>query len=494
MGIRNIIVVVNKMDLVKYSETVFESIKNDYLSFSDKLNIESIHFIPISALTGENIVSGSENMKWFMDAPLLPYLENIHLANYRNLTDFRFPVQYVLRPNSSFRGYAGSIVSGIVRKGDEIIVMPSGKKTNVKSIETYEGALSEAFPPMTVVLTTEDEVDISRGMMLAKPNNTPHTGNSIETMIVWMDDKPLTLGNGYLLKSNTQTIPATIKSIRYKYDINKLTRHNADHFDLNDIGRVEISLQQPLIYDSFRRVKGTGSFILIDRNSNATGGGGIILDQEVEGTIKTTDANSLSSEKDTDSKQEKRYIFKEKSGITSKQRESLFGHKSSTIWLTGLSGSGKSTIARVLESKLFKKGIHSYILDGDNLRHGLNSDLGFSPEDRKENIRRVAEVAKLMNDAGIVVIAAFVSPYEEDRENARKIIGDKFLEVYVDADIETCRKRDPKGLYAKFNAGAFTGLTGIDAPYEVPKNPDLHINTQNETAEESAGAILKMFV
>lgn len=491
MGIRNIIVVINKMDLVNYSEDVFESIKNDYLAFSDKLNIESIHFIPISALTGENIVSGSENMKWFFDAPLLHYIETVHLANDRNLVDFRFPVQYVVRPDSSFRGFAGSVVSGIIRRGDKIIVMPSGKKTKVKSIETYDGTLSEAFPPMPVILTTEDEVDISRGMMIAKPQNTPHTGNSIETMIVWMDDKPLEAGKGYLLKSNTQTIPATIKSIRYKYDINKLTRHNTDHFDLNDIGRVEISLQQPLIYDSFRRVKETGSFILIDRNSNATGGGGIILDQEVEDHTKNTCANAQNFEKDTNSKQEKRYIFKEKSGITSAQRESLFGHKSATIWLTGLSGSGKSTIAKLLESKLFGKGIHSYILDGDNLRHGLNSDLGFSPEDRKENIRRAAEVAKLMNDAGIVVIAAFVSPYEKDRENARKIIGNNFLEVYVDANIETCRKRDPKGLYAKFDAGAFTGLTGIDAPYEIPENPDLHINTENKMAEESAEIILK---
>lgn len=485
MGIRKIVVVVNKMDLVGYKEDIFETIKNDYIAFSEKLNIDSIQFIPISALTGENIVTHSNNMEWFKDSPLLNYLENVRMTNDKNLMDFRFPVQYVLRPNSTFRGYAGSISSGIIRKGDDIIILPSGKKTKIRSIETYEGTLDEAFVPMPVVLTTEDEVDISRGMMLAKPNSIPSIGNIIETMIVWMDDTPLKTDNEYLLKSNTQTIPVRIKTIRYKYNINNLTKSSADSFNLNDIGEAEIILQRPLIYDSFGSNNITGSFILIDRNSNATSGGGIILD-----SIVTDDTAVVSST--TEQKLEKRYIFIEESSITATQRESLFGHKTVTIWLTGLSGSGKSTIARLLETKLFEKGIHSYILDGDNLRHGLNSDLGFSPEDRSENIRRVAETAKLMNDAGLVVIAAFVSPYEKDRENARKIIGNKFVEIYVDADIDICRARDPKGLYAKFDAGAFTGLTGIDSPYEVPDKPDLHITTESETAEESADKLFTL--
>lgn len=476
MGIRNIVVVVNKMDLVGYDQSVFESIQNDYLAFSKKLSVDSVHFIPISALTGENVVTPGNEMSWFMAGPLLNYLENVHLANDRNLIDFRLPVQYVIRPDSSFRGYAGSIASGIVRKGDEVIVMPSRQRTRIKSIDTFDGEIEEAFSPMPVVITTEDEMDISRGMVIAKPNNTPSIGNEIESMIVWMDDVPLQAGAEYILKCNTQSIPVRIKSIRYKYNINEITRLDSDSLNLNDIGRVQMILHRPLIYDSFRRNKPLGSFILIDRNSNATSGGGIILDQVVENVRE---------------KSEKRYIFKENGGVTTEQRQTLFGHKSVTIWLTGLSGSGKSSIARLLESKLFERGIHTYILDGDNLRHGLNSDLGFSPEDRCENIRRAAEVARLMNDSGLMVIAAFVSPYRKDREQASEIIGKDFLEVFVDADIETCRKRDPKGLYAKFDEGKFSGLTGVDAPYEEPEKPSLHLKTDDQTVEESVERILE---
>lgn len=476
MGIRNIVVVVNKMDLVGYEQNIFESIQSDYLSFSKKLAIDSVHFIPISALSGENVVTPSIEMNWFMGGPLLNYLENVQIANDRNLIDFRFPVQYVIRANSSFRGYAGSIASGIVRKGDEVLILPSHKRTTIKSIETFDGQREEAFAPMPVVLTTEDAVDISRGMVLAKPNNAPAEINELESMIVWMDDIPAKVGSEYLLKCNTQNIPVKIKSIRYKYNLNEITRSPSLNLKLNDIGRVELALQRLLICDSFRRNKIMGSFILIDRNSNKTSGGGIILDQVAERVQKEP---------------EKRYIFREESIVTPEQREVLSGHKPATVWLTGLSGSGKSTIARLLESKLFEQGIHAYILDGDNLRHGLNSDLGFSPDDRCENIRRAAEVAKLMNSAGIVVIAAFISPYRKDREQAAGIVEKNFLEVYVDADIEVCKKRDPKGLYAKFANGKITGLTGVDDPYEKPEKPALHLKTDEETVEESVERILE---
>ena len=476
MGIRNIVVVVNKMDLVGYDEAAFESIRRDYLAFSEKLDVDAVHFIPISALSGENVVSESVEMGWYKSGPLLNFLENVPIANDRNLMDFRFPVQNVLRPNASFRGYAGSVASGIVRKGDEIIVLPSRQRTRIKSIETFDGSLDEAFPPMPVVLTMEDEIDISRGMVLAKPNNMPAMGNVLESMMVWMDDVPLRIGAEYLLKCNTQEIPARIRSIRYKYNINELTRLPSDSLKLNDIGRIELVLQRPLIYDSFRRNKQMGAFILIDRNSNATSGGGIILDQKVEEVP------------------EKRYIFKEQSTVTPIQRQVLLGHKPVTIWLTGLSGSGKSTIAKLLESKLMERGVHAYVLDGDNLRHGLNSDLGFSPEDRCENIRRAAEVARLMNDAGLVVIAAFISPYRKDREQARKTIGDGFVEVFVDADVETCRMRDPKGLYAKFDAGKFTGLTGVDAPYEVPEDPALHLDTERYSVEKTVETVMEFVI
>lgn len=460
MGIRNIVVVINKMDLVGYNKSVFESIKNEYLSFSNKLNIDSIHFIPVSALTGENVVEGSANMDWFLGGPLLNYLESVHIRNDFNLIDFRFPVQYVIRPDSSFRGYAGTVASGIIRKGDEVVVLPSGQRTKIKSIEKFEGTLAEAFASQPVVLTTEDEVDISRGSLLCKPNNIPLQGNDIEVMMVWMDSTPLKPGSEYLLKSNTQLIPARIRSIRYKYDINELSRSDASEMGINDIGRVEILLQRPLIYDSFRRSSLMGSFILIDRNSNATAGGGVILDQVATGAESALQ------------KGEKR---------------------PATIWLTGLSGSGKTTVGKIVVSRLTGMGVNATLLDGDALRGGLNSDLGFSPEERCENIRRAAEVARLMNGAGLTVIAAFISPYSRDREMARKIIGeDRFFEVYADAGIEVCRERDTKGLYAKFARGEMSGLTGMDAPYEAPESPSLRIKTGEERAEESAEKVLKL--
>jgi len=477
MGIRNIVVVVNKMDLVDYSEPVFESIKSDFLSFSQKMEADFIHFIPISAISGENVVVPGTKMSWFMGGPLLNFLENVQVSNDRNLIDFRFPVQNVIRPDALFRGYAGSIVSGIIRRNDEVVVLPSRQRTRIKSIETFEGSIDQAFAPMPVVLTMEDELDISRGMVLAKPNNIPLTGNLLESMIVWMDDAPLRTGTEYLLKSNTQSLPVQIKTIRYKYNINELIRTDAESLSLNDIGRVVLALQRPLIFDSFRRNKAMGSFILIDRNTHTTSGGGIILDQLTESNPEHSGDRFLSEEKST---------------LSAEQREKMFGHKPATIWLTGLSGSGKSTIARILESGLMEKNIHVCILDGDHLRHGLNSDLGFSPDDRCENIRRTAEVARLMNDAGLVVIVALISPYRKDRVDAARIIGENFLEIYVDSGIETCRKRDPKGLYARFEAGMFTGMTGIDAPYEAPECPLLHLNTEEQTAEMSAKCVLEL--
>lgn len=469
MGIRNIVVVINKMDLVGYNKAVFESIKNDYLSFSNKLNIDSIHFIPISALTGENVVEGSSNMGWFLGGPLLNYLESVHIQNDFNLIDFRFPVQYVIRPDSSFRGYAGTIVSGIIRKGDEIVVLPSHQRTRVRSIESFEGSPGEAFASQPIVITTDDEIDISRGSILSKPNNMPSLGNVIEAMMVWMDSTPLQAGSEYLLKSNTQLIPARIKSIRYKYDVNRLSRLETTNLGINDIGRVEVVLQRPLIYDSFRRNSVMGSFILIDRNTNATSGGGVILDQMAE----KSDGGKLSSSNVS----------------TLKKEEKVYP----TIWLTGLSGSGKTTIGNIVVSKLKETGVNVVLLDGDSLRSGLNSDLGFSPEDRCENIRRAAEVARLMNGAGLMVIASFISPYRRDREMARKIIGeDRFFEVYTDAGIGVCRERDTKGLYAKFARGEMSGLTGMDAPYEAPESPSLRIKSGEESPENSAEKVLEL--
>lgn len=476
MGIRNIVVVVNKMDLVGYSQDVFEGIRNEFLSFSKRLDIDQVHFIPISALTGENVVEIGENLKWYTSEPLLGYLEGVRATHCQKIDVFRFPVQNVLRPNASFRGYAGTIASGSICVGDEVVVLPSKRVTRIKTIETFQEKHDEAFTPMPVVITTTDEVDISRGMVLAKSNCQPTVGSCISATLVWMDDAPLMVGKEYLLKSNTQLIPAMVQSIRFKYNVNELTLLNADSLNLNEIGRVELLLQRPLVYDPFKVNKTMGSFILIDRNSNATSGGGIIIEQPSAAGSK------------------QQYVYKESSNVSHDRRHKLLGHKSATVWLTGLSGSGKSTIAKLVESKLIGLGVNAYILDGDNIRLGLNSDLGFTSEDRCENIRRVGEVAKLMNDAGVVVIAAFVSPYSKDREMAARIVGERFFEVFVDADIETCIKRDPKGLYAKYEAGRFKGLTGMDDPYEKPQSPALHINTENETPEVSTQRVVDVLI
>ena len=476
MGIQNIVVVINKMDLVDYSESVFQQICKEYLDFSAKMSINSIDFVPISALTGENVVTKAERMSWYTGEPLLSFLENVQLTNESNVANFRFPVQYVIRPNSDFRGYAGSVVSGIVREGDEIVVLPSGKHTRIKDLRTYDGYKSTASAGMPIVITTNDEIDISRGTVLAKPDNLPTVTNKFDATIVWMDEEPLKCNNEYLLKCNTQCVTVSIKSIYHKYNINELTHIKADVLSLNDIGEVELLLQRPLVCDSFANNKEMGAFILINRDTNATSGGGVIELKQINNTQKGQN------------------LSKEVSFVTTDQRIKMLGHRPATLWLTGLSGSGKSTIAKILEAKLLERGILSYILDGDNLRQGLNSDLGFSPEDRCENIRRAAEVAKLMNDAGLVVIAAFISPYQKDREEAAHVIGSYYTEVYVDADIESCMQRDPKGLYAKHAAGAFKGLTGIDAPYEAPLKPTLHVNTTQETQEESSEKVLNFLL
>lgn len=458
MGVQQIAVIVNKMDLVGYDETVFRSICTQYQAFSGKLKIKSLSFIPLSALNGDNVVERSMRMTWYQGSTLLAFLEGLPLVNDRNLTDFRFPVQLAVRPHAGFRGYAGSIVSGIIRKGDAITVLPSGKQTYVKSIETYEGALDEAFAPMPVIITTTDEVDISRGDMLAKVNNIPRRNTRFEAMLVWMDDtRPLQAGDRYLLKSTTQTIPASITTIRYRFDLNNLIRQETPVLSLNDIGRVTITTTKPLLYDPFARNKKTGSFILIDRISNQTCAGGIILEQEVSDFLGESP---------------------------------ISGDKPATLWMTGLSGAGKSTIAQVLKRRLDEKGFNTYVLDGDELRKGLNNNLGFSPEDRQENVRRVAEVARILNNAGVTVIVALISPYKADRQMAAGIIGDNFIEVYINTSIETCRQRDPKGLYKKVARGEITAFTGVDAPYEKPDSPDLIIDTQGRSVEDSVRDIL----
>lgn len=485
LGIRHFVVAVNKMDLVGYSEARFLEIRRDYEAFAAKLEVADVHFTPISALKGDNVVERSGNMPWHKGAPLLAYLEDVQVASDRNLIDFRFPVQYVLRPDATFRGFSGTVSSGIVRKGDDVVVLPAGRRTRVSSIVTFDGEREEAFAPMAVTLTTEDEVDISRGDMLAHVNNVPEVRTEFEAMLVWMHEVPLKAGNNYLLKSTTSTVPATVECLRYRYDIHTLRREDASTFDLNHIGRTAIRVHRPFCHDAYSRNRRTGAFVLIDRLTNATVAAGMILEQSPGSGTTFPDARRAAQDGVAS-----RNITREGSLVSGEERRNLLGHGSATVWLTGLSGSGKSTIAKALEKRLVADGALAYILDGDNVRHGLNRDLGFSPEDRTENIRRIAEVAALMNNAGVLVITAFISPYREDRENARKIIGeDQFIEVFLDVPADICEQRDPKGLYKRARAGEIQGFTGIDAPYEAPETPSIALDTSRHTVEEAVEAI-----
>lgn len=470
LGIKHLVVAINKMDLIDYDEKVYRDIRKQYESFAAKLEVSDMHFIPISALKGDNVVSAGTNMPWFKGEPLLSYLENIPLASDRNLIDFRFPVQYVLRPNLDFRGFAGAIASGTIRKGDKVKVFPSGALTSIKSIVTFDGELEEAFAPQSVVITTEDEVDISRGSMLSRPNNVPNVENRFDASLVWMCDKNATRKSKYILKTSTQLVPAEISEIRYRFDINNLHREEVEKLQMNDISRVEITTHRAICFDHYARNQKTGSFILIDTITNATVAAGMINEYSPE------THHDRHSGKDPVSKN----IFWEKMELTAATREKMLGHKAATIWLTGLSGSGKSTIAKALEKKLASMGISTFVLDGDNVRHGLNKDLGFSADDRTENIRRISEVAKLMNEAGLIVITAFISPFLEDRAHARELIGeDCFIETFIDADLKTCQQRDPKGLYKKVAEGVISNFTGIDSPYEKPKKPEIAITTDS---------------
>ncbi|MDE0839069.1 MAG: adenylyl-sulfate kinase, partial [Kiritimatiellae bacterium] len=482
LGIKHLVIAINKMDLVDYSEETFDRIRKEYEGFAAKLQATELYFLPMSALSGDNVVEPSENMPWFKGAPLLSYLETVPISGDRNLIDFRFPVQYVLRPDLDFRGFAGTIASGIARKGDEVMVLPSRKTTRIKSITTFKGELEEAYNPMAVALTLEDEVDVSRGDMLVSPNNAPHVTHDFDTVLVWMHDDELVVGKEYLLKCGTNVVPARVNEVKYRFDVNTLHRLDADTLNANDIGRVSISASRPIAFDSYTRNRGTGALVLIDRMSNSTMAAGMILERDA-----AVSAKGKAPEKPVSGN-----ITEEASLVSADERRKVLGHGATTIWLTGLSGSGKSTIAKHLEKDLIAQGCAAFILDGDNVRHGLNRDLGFSAEERTENIRRVAEVAKLFNAAGIVVITSFISPYLSDRDEARKTIGDdNFIEIHVDTPLDVCESRDPKGLYKKARAGEIDRFTGISAPYEAPETPQLVLNTSELSVEESVKKVIE---
>jgi len=486
LGIRHVVVAVNKMDLVEWSEEKYEQIMRDYNSFVARLNFSDIHFIPMSALRGDNVVEHSQNLPWYDGPTLLHHLESLNISTDRNLIDMRFPVQYVLRPNLDFHGFSGTLASGVLRAGDAVASLPSRRKSRIRKIYGPDGEVAEAFSPMAITVTLEAEIAVSRGDMLVPVNNMPHIGNEFEAMVVWMHESPAREGNSYLVKHCCSMVPGVLSRIRYKVDVNTVKRNKnldkeqvvTDSLNLNEIGRCHITLHQAIAFDPYDRNRATGSFIIVDRLTNVTIGAGMIVDRVV----------SRSGHKQSPVSQN---IVKSSSLVSVAERRALMGQRCATIWLTGLSASGKSTIAQQLEKQLVELGHACYILDGDNVRHGLNRDLGFSMEDRQENIRRIAEVAALMNDAGVIVITAFISPYRQDRRSAREVIGDEaFIEAFVDAPIEVCEQRDPKGLYKKARAGEIRQFTGVSDVYEAPESAEITLLTATMSPAEAADMII----
>ncbi len=488
LQVPHLLVAVNKMDLVGYSQEVYEEIVAAYEAFSEKLDIHDITFIPVSALEGDNIVARSPNLPWYDGFPLLHHLEHVHVSLDRNLIDTRFPVQYVIRPHQDFRGFAGRLISGTICPGEEIAVLPSGQTSTVKSIVTYDGELQEAFAPQSVVLTLADEIDISRGDMIVRKNNLPQVESHFGAVLCWMDDQEnLSQNKSYYLKHTTKTVKAFISRFVYKIDVNTLHRENADTLTLNEIGRVEIKTSLPIFFDPYKSNRGTGSFILIDPVTQNTVAAGMI-----RGAVRTIEEVAEGQ------RQEERKIRKKSPhivwrglNIPRELREQRNDHNAAVLWLTGYSGSGKSTIAKALEKKLFGTGCQTMLLDGDHVRHGLCGDLAFSLEDRSENIRRVGEVARLFFEAGNLVICTFISPVAKDRDFVRSVIPkDRFFEIYVKCDIEVCKRRDPGGLYEKALSGEIKEFTGISSPYEAPENPELVVETDLQSVDDILSHII----
>ncbi len=454
LGIRHIVVAVNKMDLVGYDEAVYDRIVADYRAFAAKLEAADVQFVPISALDGDNVVHPSDRMPWYAGSTLMHILENVHIASDRNLIDFRFPVQYVIRPHLDFRGFAGTIASGVVRVGDEVVVLPSGKRSRVRSIETRDGNLAEAFAPQAPVLTLEDEIDVSRGDLLCPVNNVPRVDTVFEAMIVWMAEEPLVPNRPYLVKHTTRKVPGSVARIRYRIDVNTMHRHPAEALALNEIGRCVVELSAPIAFDPYGKNRSTGAFILIDRLTNNTVAAGMILD---------TRGADLATQRRTFHQRLESGARCHESLVTPAERARRLGHRPATVWLTGRAGAGKTTIAYALERKLFDEGRLAQVLDGRNLRLGLSRDLAFTGADRAENLRRAGEVARLLNDAGVIAVCAFLSPRAADREAVRRIVGDdRFLEVYLDTPADVCRRRAAEHP----DPGSLRPYGDPDAPFE----------------------------
>lgn len=490
LRIPHLLVAINKMDLVDYDQQVYNEIVRDYQAFATKIEAQGITYIPISALFGDNVVEKSDNMGWYDGPTLLHHLENVNIGASRNLVDFRFPVQYVVRPHQDFRGFAGQIASGRIQPGEEVVVLPSGKESRVKEIVTFEGNLPEAVAGDAVTLTLANEIDISRGDMIVRKNNLPQKTNQFDALICWMSETPLNPQGQYWVQHTTRRVRGFISRLNYKIDVDTMHRAAAESLTLNEIGRVQITTTSPLFYDRYQLNRQTGSFILIDGVTNNTVAAGMIRgkSRQVEDLVDVeTEAGQ------TELRQKSTDVFWETAVISRQMREQLNGHKAAVFWFTGLSGSGKSTVAKKLEERLYQMKVHTMYLDGDNVRHGLNGDLGFSDGDRQENIRRVAEVARLGYAHGHIVLCSFISPFQKDRDFVRQLIdADRFFEVFVKCDIEVCKRRDPKGLYARALRGEIPNFTGISSPYEEPIQPELVVETDVQTTDEIVAQIVAL--
>ncbi len=470
-GIRHVVVAVNKMDLMDYSEDIFAAIKADYADFSRELSFSTITTLPISARDGDNVTTKSPQFGWYDGPTLLGHLETLDVTSDTVSKPFRMAVQWVNRPNADFRGFAGTLASGHVRPGDRITVAGSGKSSSVARIVTMNGDLDVAEAGSSVTLTLADEIDISRGDILAPETARPDVADQFAVNLLWLGDEPMYPGRAYIMKIGTKTVRATVTTLKHRVDIDTLGEEAAKELELNQIGVANISLGEAIAFDPFKTNRETGAFILIDRYSNATVAAGTI-----EFALRRA-----------------KNLAWQALDIDKAARGEQLGQKPAVIWMTGLSGSGKSTIANLVEKRLFALGRATYVLDGDNVRHGLNRDLGFTDADRVENIRRVGEVARLFVDAGMMVIVSFISPFRSERRMARDLVEDgEFLEVHIDAPIKVCAARDPKGLYARAAAGEIANFTGISSPYEAPKSPDLHIDTTSLSPQQAAERVVQM--
>ncbi|PIB96806.1 sulfate adenylyltransferase subunit CysN [Caulobacter sp. X] len=469
LGIRNVVLAVNKMDLVGWDQAVFDAIVADYRAFADQIGLSVFTPIPISGLGGDNIATRSEATPWFEGPILMDWLESVEVEDDLQAGPFRMPVQWVNRPNLDFRGFSGLIASGTIKPGDRIRALPSGRESRVARIVTLPGDLDRAVAGQSVTLTLEDEIDISRGDVIATADAPAPVANQFEATLVWMDDEPLPPGRTYLLKLGARTVGASVTDIKHRVNVNTLEHMAAKRLALNEIGLVNLSLDQAIPFEAYADNRQMGGFILIDRLSNRTVGAGMI-----NFALRRADN-----------------IHWQHTDVTKVSRAALKAQRGQVVWLTGLSGAGKSTIANLVEKRLHALGRHTYLLDGDNVRHGLNKDLGFTEEDRVENIRRVAEVAKLMVDAGLIVLTAFISPFRAERQLARDILEPgEFIEVFVDTPLAVAEARDVKGLYKKARSGQLKNFTGVDSPYEAPESPELRIDTTAIDPVEAAEQIV----